>query len=96
MSRTEKASILIIYTGGTIGMIQNTETGALESFNFDHLLKHVPEVKQLNIDIDAMNKKILEEMNEAGYNLGADSNAVRGSDKKRSLAFRDENGKEVL
>ena len=54
MSRTEKASILIIYTGGTIGMIQNTETGALESFNFDHLLKHVPEVKQLNIDIDAI------------------------------------------
>lgn len=54
MSRTEKASILIIYTGGTIGMIQNTETGALESFNFDHLLKHVPELKQFNINIDAI------------------------------------------
>ena len=54
MSRTEKASILIIYTGGTIGMIQNTETGALESFNFDHLLKHVPELKRLKIDIDAI------------------------------------------
>ena len=49
-----KASILIIYTGGTIGMIQNAETGALESFNFDHLLKHVPELKRLNIDIDAI------------------------------------------
>ena len=54
MSRTEKASILIIYTGGTIGMIQNTETGALERFNFDHLPKHVPEVKQPNIEIDAI------------------------------------------
>ena len=50
MSRKEHSSILIIYTGGTIGMIQNAETGALESFNFDHLLKHVPELKQLNID----------------------------------------------
>ena len=53
MGRTEQASILIIYTGGTIGMIQNAETGALESFNFDHLLKHVPELKRLNINIDS-------------------------------------------
>ena len=54
MSRKEHSSILIIYTGGTIGMIQNAETGALESFNFDHLLKHVPELMQLNINIDAI------------------------------------------
>ena len=54
MSREEKASILIIYTGGTIGMIQNAETGALESFNFDHLLNHVPELKSLSINIDAI------------------------------------------
>ena len=46
-----QASILVIYTGGTIGMIQNPETGALESFNFDHLLKHVPEIRQFNLDI---------------------------------------------
>ncbi len=54
MSRKEQSSILIIYTGGTIGMIRNTETGALESFDFDHLLNHVPELKQLNINIDAI------------------------------------------
>lgn len=54
MSSKGRANILMIYTGGTIGMIKNTETGALESFNFDHLLKHVPELKQLNIDIDAI------------------------------------------
>ena len=53
MSSKANTSILIIYTGGTIGMIQNPETGALESFNFDHLLNHVPELKQLNIDIDS-------------------------------------------
>ena len=54
MSSKAGTSILIIYTGGTIGMIQNPETGALESFNFDHLLNHVPEVKQFNLNIDAI------------------------------------------
>lgn len=54
MSNKRRASILIIYTGGTIGMIHNADTGALESFNFDHLLSHVPELKQLNIDIDSI------------------------------------------
>ena len=29
-------------------MIENPETGALENFNFDHLLKHVPELKRLD------------------------------------------------
>ena len=33
-------SVLLIYTGGTIGMIENTTTGALESFNFEQLQKH--------------------------------------------------------
>lgn len=53
MSTPTPASILLIYTGGTIGMIQNPETGALTSFNFDHLLQHVPEIKQFNLDIFA-------------------------------------------
>lgn len=53
MSSKTGTSILIIYTGGTIGMIQNPETGALESFDFNHLLNHVPELKQLNINIDS-------------------------------------------
>lgn len=44
-------SVLLIYTGGTIGMIENPETGALENFNFDHLLKHVPELKRFNYQI---------------------------------------------
>ena len=47
--KTDYPSVLLIYTGGTIGMIENPETGALENFNFDHLLKHVPELKRFNI-----------------------------------------------
>ena len=53
MSSNTGTSILIIYTGGTIGMIQNPETGALESFDFNHLLNHVPELKQFNLNIDS-------------------------------------------
>lgn len=46
-------SVLLIYTGGTIGMIENPETGALENFNFDHLVKHMPELKRFNYRISS-------------------------------------------
>ena len=46
-------SVLLIYTGGTIGMIENTETGALENFNFEQLQKHVPELRKSNCTIDS-------------------------------------------
>ncbi len=39
---------MLIYTGGTIGMIRNPESGALDTFNFEHLLKHVPELSQFD------------------------------------------------
>ncbi|WP_304999068.1 asparaginase [Phocaeicola sartorii] len=45
-------SILLIYTGGTIGMIENAKTGALESFDFAHLLNLVPELKRFNYHIN--------------------------------------------
>lgn len=47
-----RPKILIIYTGGTIGMIENSETHALEPFNFDHLLQNVPKIKMLDFDIE--------------------------------------------
>ena len=30
--------VLLIYTGGTIGMGRNPQTGALEPLNFEHLI----------------------------------------------------------
>ena len=39
--KADYPSVLLIYTGGTIGMIENPETGALENFNFAHLLKQL-------------------------------------------------------
>ncbi len=50
----EKANILLIYTGGTIGMIENPETGALESFNFQHLKDNMPELKKLGHTISTL------------------------------------------
>ena len=47
----ERNSILLIYTGGTIGMMKNPVTGALENFNFDQLLEYVPEIKGFNLDL---------------------------------------------
>jgi L-asparaginase len=48
------SSILLIYTGGTIGMIENSQTGALENFNFDQLQKYVPELTTLGFPIKAV------------------------------------------
>ena len=47
-------NILLIYTGGTIGMIKNPLTGELESFNFKHIHDHVPELGRLNVHIESI------------------------------------------
>ena len=49
-----KVKILLIYTGGTIGMMKNFETGALQAFNFSKLLQKIPELKQLDCDIETI------------------------------------------
>ncbi len=46
------ARVLLIYTGGTIGMMENMETGALEPFNFSHLRSNMPEIKRLNFSVE--------------------------------------------
>ena len=52
-SNAPRPKILIIYTGGTIGMIKNPQTGALEPFNFEYLIDNVPKIKRLDYDIDS-------------------------------------------
>lgn len=47
-----KEKVLLIYTGGTIGMGHNAQTGALEPLDFHHLVSLVPEFKYLNTDVD--------------------------------------------
>ena len=44
--------VLLIYTGGTIGMNRNPRTGALEPFKFEHLLANVPELNDFDVEIN--------------------------------------------
>lgn len=49
-----KPNILLIYTGGTIGMIKDHKTGVLKAFDFKHLLKRIPELQLLDCKIDTV------------------------------------------
>ncbi|MBR6250844.1 MAG: type I asparaginase [Bacteroidales bacterium] len=44
--------VLLIYTGGTIGMCRNSSTGTLQPFDFSQFSACIPELEHLNIKID--------------------------------------------
>lgn len=46
--------ILIIYTGGTIGMMRDYKTNVLKSFDFDRIYKRIPELNHLDCTIDSI------------------------------------------
>ena len=48
---TNNSKVLLIYTGGTIGMIKDYQTGVLRAFEFDNLYKRIPELSHLDCDI---------------------------------------------
>jgi L-asparaginase len=52
-----KSKVLIIYTGGTIGMVENPETGALQPFDFEHLHDQIPELSRIDAELAAMSFK---------------------------------------
>lgn len=45
--------ILLIYTGGTIGMIKDYTSGTLKAFDFDTMSRSIPELNQLDCHIDS-------------------------------------------
>ena len=47
-SSPDATSLLIIYTGGTFGMVYNDARDQYEPFEFNNILKHVPELYQFN------------------------------------------------
>ncbi len=49
-----KTSILIIYTGGTIGMVINPETGIYKPFNFNNISKQIPALKSFGYNLDTI------------------------------------------
>lgn len=91
---SEQAKILLIYTGGTIGMTKDPETGTLRAFNFDNLREKIPELKLLDcsietisfdnpIDSSEMNPKYwiqLSELIEDNYNSFDGFVVLHGSD----------------
>lgn len=54
---SEMIKILIIYTGGTIGMVRHYESGVLKAFNFKKVVEHIPELGQLDCKIDSVSFK---------------------------------------
>ncbi len=56
MNRNPK--ILLIYTGGTIGMMKDPETGSLKAFDFDNLIEKIPELKLLDCIIETISFKV--------------------------------------
>lgn len=46
-----KPKILIMYTGGTIGMIQEAGSKALKPFDFSHLAGQIPEISRLDCEL---------------------------------------------
>lgn len=52
MSYTYTNRVLLIYTGGTIGMGRNPKTDALEPLDFNHLIENLPEFKSITTQVD--------------------------------------------
>ena len=52
-----KPQILLIYTGGTIGMIKDPLTASLQAFDFASLLEKIPELNLLDCSIDNISFK---------------------------------------
>ncbi|WP_435414332.1 asparaginase [Polaribacter aestuariivivens] len=51
---TSKPNILIVYTGGTIGMIKDYKTNALKAFDFSQIVEKIPELQQLSCNIKSI------------------------------------------
>ena len=50
----KKPNILIVDTGGTIGMIKDYKTNALKAFDFSQIIQKIPELEQLNCNVKSV------------------------------------------
>lgn len=48
----EKTSLLVIYTGGTIGMTEDSDSGALIPFDFGNIYEQIPTLRRFDYKID--------------------------------------------
>ena len=54
METSNRVKILLIYTGGTIGMIKDSDTGVLKAFNFNELVQKIPELNLLDCEVETI------------------------------------------
>ena len=57
MAPQHKSKVLIIYTGGTIGMIQDPHSHSLKPFDFNTLTAQIPELKKFKIELSSISFK---------------------------------------
>lgn len=54
MKNNKEISILIIYTGGTIGMVHDPNSDSLIPIDFRHISDHVPELRKFGYDLHSI------------------------------------------
>jgi L-asparaginase len=75
-----KAKILLIYTGGTIGMMKDFDSGALKAFDFSKLISKIPELKQLDCDIETISfEKPLDSSNMTSIHWISIANSIQNN-----------------
>lgn len=52
MNQEHRPSLLIIYSGGTIGMVREQSNGSLKPFPFHNILDEIPELRNAGYDIE--------------------------------------------
>ena len=80
MKSNQKANILLIYTGGTIGMIKDADSGVLKAFDFKKLLNGIPELKLLDCNIETVS-----------FEKPIDSSNMQISDWQKTASIIEEN-----
>lgn len=51
MAKRSRSSVLVIYTGGTLGMVYDSSSGQLLPFDFQQVIDKVPEIRRLDFEI---------------------------------------------
>lgn len=67
--KVDNRAVLLIYTGGTIGMTHNPSSGVLEAFDFDYIQLHVPEMKLFDFRIDTHTIHPIKDSSDVGPDL---------------------------
>jgi len=55
--KNSKPKVLLIYTGGTIGMVNDPRTGSLRPFNFKSLSAQIPELARFPVSLESVSFK---------------------------------------